>query len=162
MQSFRFLASTSLSSSSDRCTLCGPLYGTSPRCIPRRPPLDIVTPRCIRVSPAILSLPFSYLPSVCLSLSLPPVFLLPFLQPSPFPSFLPTIARSFHAGSVPVGVLFPSFHPLCSPSLAISPSLSLEGYPLCFDQTFFSSLCPCILPRRESAASSAGHTPVAP
>ena len=112
---------------SNRYTLCGlSLHGTSPRCIPRGPPLDIVTPRCIRVSLAISSL----------SLSLSPLqhFFSLSLKPSSFPSFPPTAARSFFGRLV--AALFPSY-PLCSPSLAVSPSLSLEGYPLCFDQTFF-------------------------
>ena len=79
--------------------------------------------------------------SVChwlsrLSLSLSPLqhFFSLSLKPSSFPSFPPTAARSFFGRLV--AALFPSY-PLCSPSLAVSPSLSLEGYPLCFDQTFF-------------------------
>ena len=140
---------------SNRYTLCGlSLHGTSPRCIPRGPPLDIVTPRCIRVSLAISSLSLS----LSLSLSSPTFFFS--LSQAVFVSLVPSDRSSFFLR--PAGRCSLSFLPsLLSFPRRISLSLA-RGLPPLLRPDVFSSLCPCILPRRESAASSTGHTPVAP
>ena len=112
---------------------------------------------CHWLSHLSLSLTHTYIQARAQTHTFSPSFFPRFFhQPSSFPSFPLDIARSFSRRLV-VALSLSFFLP--SPRVCLSPA---RGLPPPLRPDVFSSLCPCILPRRESAASSAGHTPVAP